>query len=201
MRFARLNCLPLLPSPPVSASNPLLEADTQGLIHMEIALLVCAVAVACLGFLGYRGKKALQRRESFFQHIRETDKTELEYLGSISYHGGLPEIPKPQKLNIAVTRDYLLLFPNTTRFCKVAFDSWHDIETFTTKRKREARKQSLVMWGAMSHLLHKDTVRHFIVVHYIDTENQENHLLFEHPDQERLKEIYESLSSAYKNYQ
>jgi len=168
---------------------------------METALLVCAIAVACLGFFGYRGQRVLQRRESFFQHIRKIDKTELEYLGSISYHGGLPEIPKPQKLNIAVSKDYLLLFSNTTRFCKVAFGRWHDIETFTTRRKKDARKQSLVMWGSMSHLLHKDMVRHFIVVHYIDTENQENHLLLDHPDKERLKELYERLSSAYKNAQ
>ena len=168
---------------------------------MEIALLVCAIAVACLGFFGYRGKQALQRRESFFKRIREIDKTELEYLGSISYHGGLLEIPKPQKLNIAVSRDYLLLFSNTTHFGKVAFGRWHAIETFTTKRKQDPRKQSLVLWGPLSHLLHKDMVRHFIVVHYTDTENQENHLLFEHPEQERLKEIYERLSSAYKNSQ
>jgi hypothetical protein len=168
---------------------------------MGIVLLVCAVAVACLGFFGYRGKQVLQRRESFFQRIRESDKTELEYLGYISYHGGLPEIPKPQKLNIAVSIDSLLLFSDTTRFVKVAFGRWHEIETFTTKRKQDPRKQSLVLWGPLSHLLHRDVVRHFIVIHYIDTENQENHLLLEHPDQERLKEIYERLSSAYKNSQ
>ncbi len=168
---------------------------------MGTVLLVCAIAVACLGFFGYRGKQVLRRRESFFQRIRESDKTELEYLGYISYHGGLPEIPKPQKLNIAVSKDYLLLFSNTTRFGKVAFGRWHEIETFTTKRKQDPRKQSLVLWGPLSHLLHKDTVRHFIVIHYIDTENQENHLLLEHPDQERLKELYERLSSAYKNSQ
>jgi len=168
---------------------------------METLLLICGIAVAYIGFLGYREKQAIQRRESFFQHIHEIDKTELEYLGSISYHGGLPEIPRPQKLNIAVSRDYLLLFSNTTRFCKVAFDRWHDIETFTTKRKQDARKQSLVLWGSLSHLLHKDMLRHFIVVHYIDSENQENHLLLEHPNQEKLKEFYERLSSAYKNSQ
>ncbi len=168
---------------------------------MGTVLVVCAIAVACLGFFGYRGKQALQRRESFFQHIRETDKTELEYLGYISYHGGLPEIPKPQKLHIAVSRDYLLLFPNTTRFGKVAFDRWREIETFTTKRKQDPRKQSIVLWGPLSHFLHKDIVRNFIVIHYIDAEDQENHLLFEHPDPERLKEIYERLSSAYKNSQ
>ncbi|MGO9376293.1 MAG: hypothetical protein ACLQBD_29950 [Syntrophobacteraceae bacterium] len=167
---------------------------------MKTALLVCAiVVVACLGFFGYRGKQALQRRKSFFQRISEIDKTELEYLDYISYHGGLPEIPKPQKLNIAVAQDYLLLFPNATRFSKVAFGRWHDIETFTTKLKHDAKKQSLVLWGPLSHLLNRDIVRHFIVIHYTDAENQENHLLLEHPNPERLKELYERLSEAYKN--
>jgi len=83
---------------------------------METALLVCAVTVTCLGFFCYRGKRVLQRRKSFFQHISEIDKTELEYHGYLSYHGGLPEIPKPQKLNIAVSKDYLMLFSKTTRF-------------------------------------------------------------------------------------
>jgi hypothetical protein len=168
---------------------------------MKTVLLVCAIAVAYLAFLGYRGKQALRRRESFFQHIREIDKTELEYLGYISYHGGLPEIPKPQKLNIAVSKDYLMLFSQATRFGKVAFDRWHEIETFTTKREQDTRKQSLMLWGPLSHLLHKDMMRHFIVVHYTDAENQDNHLLIEHPNQERLKELYERLSSAYKESQ
>ena len=168
---------------------------------MKTFVLVCAVAAASLGFLGYRGNRTLRRRELFLQHMREIDNTELEYLGYISYHGGLPEIPKPQKLHIAVSRDYLLLFSNTTRFGKVAFDRWREIETFTTKRKQDPRKQSIVLWGPLSHLLHKDIVRYFIVINYIDMENQENHLLLEHPDQERLKEIYERLSSAYKNSQ
>lgn len=174
----------------------------EGLKAVKIALLVCAiVVVACLGFFGYRGSHALKRRKSFLQHICETGKTEVEYLDYISYHGGLPEIPKPQKLNIAVAQDYLLLFSNETRVCKVAFGRWHDIETFTTKLKHDPRKQSLVLWGPLSHLLHRDIVRHFMVIHYIDTEDQENHLLLEHPNQERLKELYERLSSAYKNSQ
>ena len=169
---------------------------------MKTALLVCAiVVVACLGFLGCRGQRTLQRRKSFFQHISEINKTELEYLDYISYHGGLPEIPKPQKLNIAVAQDYLLLFPDATHFCKVAFGRWHDIETFTTKLKHDPKKQSLVLWGPVSHLLHRDIVRHFIVIHYVDVENQENHLLLEHPNPERLKELYERLSSAYKSSQ
>ena len=109
--------------------------------------------------------------------MREIDKTDLEYLDYVSYHGGLPEIARPQKLNIAVSRDYLLLFPNTTRFCKVALGRWHDIETFTTKLKYDPKKQSLILWGPLSHLLHKDMSRHFIVIRYVDTENQENHLL------------------------
>jgi len=169
---------------------------------MATVLLVCAVVVAYLGFLGYRGKQALRRRESFFQHTCEIDKTELEYLGYISYHGGLPEIPKPQKLNIAVSKDYLMLFSQATRFGKVAFDRWHEIETFATKSKQEAVKQSLMLCGPLPHLLHKkEMVRHFIVVHYTDAENQENLLLIEHPNQERLKELHERLSSAYKNSQ
>ena len=117
---------------------------------MKTVLLVCAIVVAaCLSFFGYRGKQALERRKSFFEHISEIDETELEYLDYISYHGGLPEIPKPQKLNIAVAKDYLLLFSNPTRFCKVAFGRWRDIETFSTKLKKDPRKQSLVLWGPL----------------------------------------------------
>ena len=144
---------------------------------METVLLVCAISVAYLGFLGCRGKQALKRRKSFFQHIRAIDKTELEYLGYIPYHGGLPEIPEPRKLNIAVSRDYLLLFSNTVHFGKITFSRWHAIETFTTKRKQGAGKQSLILWGPLNHLPRRDMVRHFIVIRYIDRENQENHLL------------------------
>jgi hypothetical protein len=169
---------------------------------MKTALLVCTIVViACFAFFGYRGKQALQRRKSFLQHISEIDETELEYLDYVSYHGGLLEIPKPQKLNTAVAQDYLLLFSNPTRFHKVAFGRWLDIETFTTKPKHDDNKQSLVLWGAWSHLRHGDIVRHFIVIHYIDAENQENHLLLEHPNPERLKDLYERLSAAYKNSQ
>lgn len=168
---------------------------------METVLLVCAVTVASLCFFGCRGSREIHRRELFFQHMREIDKTDLEYLDYVSYHGGLPEIARPQKLNIAVSRDYLLLFSNTTRFCKVALGRWHDIETFTTKLKYDPKKQSLILWGPLSHLLHKDMSRHFIVIRYVDTENQENHLLLQHSSQKRLKELYERLSSEHKSFQ
>jgi hypothetical protein len=168
---------------------------------MKMVLLVCAILAAYVGIVGYFRKQALMRRESFLQHVRATDKTVLEYLGYIPYHGGLPEVPKPQKLHIAVSTDYLLLFSNTLHFGKIPFGRWHDIETFTTKLRHDAKKQSLVLWGPLSHLLRRDIVRHFIVIHYTDVEDQENHLLLEHPNQGRLKELYERLSSAYENSQ
>jgi hypothetical protein len=168
---------------------------------MKTFVLVCAVAAASLGFLGYRGNRTLRRRELFLQHMREIDNTELEYLGYISYHGGLPEIPKPQKLNVAVSKDYLLLFSNSTSFSKVAFDRWHSIDTFTTKRKQDPRKKSLILWGPYTHLLHKDVLRHFIVIPYVDLENQENHLLLEHSSSEGAKELWERLAREHKSFQ
>jgi len=166
---------------------------------MKAALLVCAVALAILCFLWYRGNRVLRRRDSFLEHIREVEQTELEYLDCIHYHGGLPEIPKPQKLNIAVSGAYLLLFSNAMRFGKVPFDRWHETEVFTTKRKQDPARLSIVTWGPWSQLVRKDIVRHFMVIHYIDSENQDNHLLLEHPDRERLKELHERLSTAWKS--
>ena len=162
---------------------------------MKTFLAICAIVAAYMAFLGYRGHKTLKRRDSFLRQLRETDKTELQYLDLVSYHGGLPEIPKPQKLHIAVTKDYLLLFSSPQRFCKVAFGRWRSIETFTTKPKQAPVKQSLLFWGPLVQLLNKEMLRHFIVIHYMDSENQVNNLLIELSSREKAEEVYEKLRS------
>ncbi len=161
---------------------------------METVSIIAAAIALYLGLIIFRGNQVIRRREEFIRLIKKSENIEIEYLGFLSYHGGFPEIPIPQKLNVAVARDYILLFTNKAHYGKVPFRACQKIDSFTTKKKQDSSRQSIVMWGPLNNILFKETFRHFIVINY-NSEDQENNIVLEHDSKEKMQEIFEKLLS------
>lgn len=162
-------------------------------MSMETVSIIAAVIVLYLSLLGFRGGQVIRRRENIIRFIEESDGVEIEYLDYLSYQGGFPEIRTPQKLNLAVAKDYVLLFTNKAVHGKLRFSKCNKIETFMTRTKRHLGRQSIVMWSPLNNFLSKETFRHFIVINYTDSEDQENNIVLEHDSRERTQEIFEKL--------
>jgi hypothetical protein len=162
---------------------------------METVSIIAAVIALYLALLGFKGNRVIRCREEFIRSIKESDNTEIQYLGRFSYQGGLLEIPTPQKLNVAVAKDYILLFTNKARYGKVQFCCCKQIETFVTRTKQNRGRQSIIMWSPLSNFLNKETFRHFIVINYTDSEGQENNILLEQASKEQMQEMFEKLLS------
>jgi hypothetical protein len=167
---------------------------------MQTVVIIAAVFAAYLGFWVLRGSRIIRRREACISHIRDAGNVDIEYLGCLSYQGGFPDIPTLQKLNIAASKDHLLLFTNNARFGKLAFCRFQKMEMFTTSRKQNSGTPSIVMWGPLNHLYFRDTIRHFIVINYTDPENHQNNLLFEHNNKKELEEIFDRLLSMFRTH-
>ncbi len=69
------------------------------------------------------------------------------------------------------------------------------MEMFITSKKQDSSRQSIVMWSPLNNFLFKETFRHFIVINYTDSEDQDNNIVLEHDSKEKMQEIFEKLLS------
>ncbi len=159
------------------------------------SLAVAAVVLTALTILFFRGNKLIRLREEAVRKIGSGDNEAIETLAYVSYHGGLPEIPKPQKLTIALADSYLLLLTNKGEAGKSPFARWRKVEQFTTLRKHDPRQRSMVLWGPFNNVIFKDQKRHFIVINYLDRDGRDNRLLIETGDVKKMKEIFGKLNA------
>jgi len=160
-----------------------------------IIVIVSAVFV----FFYYRGNRVLKLYEDTLKRIGIEENDQIDQLGYVSYHGGLPEIPRPQKLTIATSGRHLILITNQGEVGRSLFSQCRKIEYFTSFKKGEPKQQSMMIWGPLNPLLFKDQRRHFIVIYYRDSRSQDNHILLEHSKLNELKEIFTKIDARWKN--
>lgn len=156
------------------------------------------VLVATFSVLFYRGNRILKSREEQLAKIGSEDNEQLESLGCMSYHGGFPEIPKPQKLTLGLGKSYLVLMTNKGVVGKSPLSDWRKIEQFSIVVKADQKQRSMVLWGPLNNLMFKDRQRHFITIKYREPDGQENNILIENENITRLKETFEKLNSRWK---
>jgi hypothetical protein len=156
------------------------------------------VLLVTLTVFFYRGNRLMKSREELLERIGSEDNEHLETLGVMSYHGGFPEIPKPQKLTIGLGNSYLVLLTNKGAVGKSPLSCWQNIEHFSILVKHDPKQRSMVLWGPLNNIMFKDRKRHFITIKYEDPDGQENNLLLEYSSKEKLKEIFDKLNSRWK---
>jgi hypothetical protein len=161
-------------------------------------LIIAVVVILIVSLFYFRGKRIINLSEETIKKIGCQDNQEIEQVVYVSYHGGLPQIPKPQKLAIALSGSYLLFLTIKGRAEKLPFSRWSKVEQFTTLKKHAPKQRSMLLFGPFNNLFSKDQKRHFIVIHYEDCNEQENHVLIEHNDLNQLREIFEKLNAKWK---
>jgi hypothetical protein len=167
---------------------------------METFVIVFTIASAWIAILVHKGNKVVKRQQKLIDQLAASDGTVIEPLSYVSYHGGFPEIPTPQKVNLSLSDDYLVLATTKGDYGKIPFPSWKKIETFTSLRKHDPKDRSMVLFGPFNNLLFKDSVRHFIVINHEDSMGQDNNLLIEHKDPKMCEDIFQKLDSGFRKF-
>lgn len=165
---------------------------------MSTGLILGGAVLVSFAILTIRGDKKVKDREKIFQEIKLKENITAETLGFMAYHGGFPPIPKPQKLNIAIADDGLLLFTNQGTSGKIEFNNFKKVEKFTTRKHPDLKGKSIVLWGPFVGLFLKPKIRHFIVVKYKDMRDVENNLLVECGSIKEQESVFKTIYSGFK---
>ncbi len=168
--------------------------------HMEITILISACVIVVLLILYRSGYNRMDSHKAAVLRVTEqfTENYHAKLLGQIAYHGGIPEMPK-------IAKAYFGLAPAGMVFCdgrgllgQVLFCNWLAIENFSILQKSGNIGRSTALLGPLVPIFFKDKVRHFIVIKYIDIDQEENNILLEASDKKTQQKIYESISTYGK---
>ncbi len=163
-------------------------------------LIIGSVSVLTFLIIIYRGNRQIKCRDTILENMARIDNNEIEHIGYVSYQGGYPPIPKPQKLNIALSDDYLLMVTKEGIKGKVDYSRWIKCDKFTTKKNPDLRGKSVVLWGPFLGIFLKPKIRHFMVINYLDVNREENNILIECKDLSELDLINEKLENRLSSY-
>jgi hypothetical protein len=133
------------------------------------------------------------------QHVAEKYQIE-EQLGSVSYHGGFPTIPRPTPLKVGLAGSSLVIYSLKGEAGTIPLNSINKIEHFTTRTKADLKNKSVVFWGPLGPMLFKDKYRHFTVIKYTDINNNENNLLLELKDSGSCREFSGQLTECWRGF-
>ncbi len=148
----------------------------------------------------YRGNQQVKRRDTVLENVARIENCEIEHIGYFSYHGGYPQIPKPQKMNIALADDCFLMITNEGIKGKVDYARFKKYDKFTTKKNPDLRGKSVVLWGPFIGIFLKPKIRHFMVINYLDINNEHNNILLECKDVNELEMLNEKLKNRWSSY-
>lgn len=144
-----------------------------------------------------RGNRVLKTRENALNSFLKKFNEKVEVRVRIAYHGGFVEIPKLQKLTIVVGNSMLFLLTDKGQIGILQFDKILTIDKFTTKRKLDNSRPSILIWGPLLTMKSQNQLRHFIVIEYL-YENKDNRILIECEDLEQTNEIFAKLKLKWK---
>ncbi|NPV27550.1 MAG: hypothetical protein HPY81_08960 [Firmicutes bacterium] len=147
-------------------------------------------------FCGHRKLKEIKRVETMVK----AENKNMEVFGSVTYHGGFPPMPKPSHLSVGLSDEYLVLYDRKGNYGRVYFDRFKNIEKFTTRTEADLKGKSVVFWGPLAPLVFRAKIRHFVVINYIDINDEENNILLETKELPEQKELYNRLKSAKRKY-
>jgi hypothetical protein len=161
--------------------------------------VTAVIVLLIMSLIYFRGNRIIEVHEKTIRKIGCQDNQKIEKVAYVSYHGGLPKIPKPQKLALALSESYILFVTNKGQAEKLPFSRWNNVEQFTTQKKHNPIRRSMILQGPINDLFFKDQKRHIIVIHCENCNVQKNHVLIEHNDLNQLREIFEQLSTKWKS--
>lgn len=155
-----------------------------------------AIAAVIMGLYCMGRRKQIQMKCIDDKVLTEVENGEL--IGRLIYHGGMPQIPKPSSLTVGVLPDSLLLWNYRGEKNFVNFDSWIKCEKLTTETRPDSRGLLVTLLGPLIFLFTRQKVRYFIVIKYIDCDEEENNILFECPGEASQKQAYDILHNRWQ---
>lgn len=166
---------------------------------LTIAMTVLAVTLAVLFFYGHQ---VLKKRKEQLEDIGRREGREIKEVSYVSYHGGLPALPKPQKLTVALSEGCLFLVTDKGEKGRLPMDTWIKVEKFTTLRKHDVKQRSMILWGPFNNVMFKDQIRHFVVINYRGQgdEHPDNNLLIEHGNKDQRDAIFKEINESWEHY-
>jgi hypothetical protein len=163
------------------------------------AILIGAAVLVLLTLIYLKGRSKMREVERMDQLVAE--KYQIgELLGTVSYHGGFPPIPRPAPLKAGLAGGSLVLYSLKGEAGTIPFQRIKKIEHFTTCTKANLKNKSVVLWGPIAPMVFKDKYRHFTLIKYTDINNDENNLLLELKDSGACREFSGQLSGSWRSF-
>ncbi|MDD4236962.1 MAG: hypothetical protein PHT62_00195 [Desulfotomaculaceae bacterium] len=162
------------------------------------AILIGVAVLVVLTISYLRGRSKLREVEQADQHFTEKFQID-ELLGSVSYQGGFPQIPRPTPLKVGLADGSLVLYSLKGEAGAIPYQRIKKIDHFTTCTKANLKNKSVVFWGPFAPMIFKDKYRHFTRINYIDIDNDENNLLLELKDSGTCREFSGQISGILEH--
>ena len=145
----------------------------------------------------YRGDKILKARQRLLEDTTRIKSICDQDVYEVSYHGGIPNIPKAQKLYLALADEYFLFFNNKGDEQRVYYSNCFKVDKIITRHDPDLKGRSIVLWGPLIGLFLKVNFRYYIVIEYKDSTNKDNNILIECKD-DMHQELLAKMKKHYK---
>lgn len=163
----------------------------------QVIIIGVVFLILCFGM--YRSNKLLKQKKKLETGIKCVYES-VDILGDVIYQGGYPPMPKPAHLKIGLTGSYMVLFDKKGASGRIEYDRLRKIDKFTVS-KPNTKRYSLMAWGPLAIYFNQPTYQHFIVVSYVDIDNDYNNIVFQIPNEEIRNQYFESIQRYYKPMQ
>ena len=160
--------------------------------------LIGGAVLISIAWAWYRGDRLMKAREKLLNETTRIENIPDKDVYTLSYHGGIPKMPNPQKLSIALTNEYMLMFNDKGDKEKVYFSDCYKIDKIVTRHDPDLKGKSIVLWGPLVGFFLKVKFRYYIVMEYNDSANNTNNILIE-CEEGLHKTLYVAFNERFKN--
>ncbi|MDR7868235.1 MAG: hypothetical protein RIN56_15670 [Sporomusaceae bacterium] len=160
-------------------------------IYWAVAFVIVLIA------LYYIGKRKQMQTKCVDDKVL-TEVNNAKVIGRIIYHGGMPQMPKPSSLAAGVLPDSLLLWNHRGEKAIINFARWIQCEKLTMELRPNTRGLLITLLGPLVFLFTKHKIRHFIVIKYLDCNDEENNILFECNGETNQQHVYDILHNSWQ---
>lgn len=157
------------------------------------AVAIAAVVIG-LSYIGRR--KQLQMKCIDDKVLAEVNNGEL--IGRVVYHGGMPQLPKPSSLALGVLQEALLLWNCRGEKAVIDFERWLKCEKITMETRPNVRGMPVTLLGPLIFLFGRPKIRYFLVVNYLDCNDEENNILLECRGEVDQQNVYDILHNRWQ---
>lgn len=162
---------------------------------------VIAIIIIIASVCFFRGHRKIDEYEKFKQSLKDNNNL-THVIENLAYHGGLPSMPKIQRLNAGLSRKDLVLYDYHGNWSKIQWSVVKNIEKIRTGSGSKSKPYDYSLWGSLlpmfGPMFRKREGRYFIAINYIDCDQDDNHLLLECTDLSQQTEVVNVLNDTWK---